>query len=171
MLEWWHKQRHLSTNTGVFISFSLLGEEEAQEDLINKYLREGGVQRDEARLSPVVPKARTREMGTNWSTGDSLKHFCAVQVAEYLHRLPRGCGVSSLGTFQSNGQPRGCAVLGKASHGQTAQSDKANGRTRHLHAAPVNTTCLELHLGTKLGTKGVVKRKPSFMAFLVHITA
>jgi len=60
------------------------------------------VQRDEARLSPVVPKARTREMGTNWSTGDSLKHFCAVQVAEYLHRLPRGCGVSSLENFESH---------------------------------------------------------------------
>lgn len=101
----------------------------------------------------------------------SLNTRSTVELCRQLYRLPRGCGVSSLGMFQSNGQPRGCAVLGKASHGQTAQSDKANGRTRHLHAAPVNTTCLELHLGTKLGTKGVVKRKPSFMAFLVHITA
>jgi len=28
------------------------------------------------------------------------KHFCAVQVMEHWHRLPRGCGVSSLQIFR-----------------------------------------------------------------------
>ena len=44
-------------------------------------------------------------MGTKWNTGAPSEHqaalLCCV-VLEHWHRLPRGCGVSSLETFRSH---------------------------------------------------------------------
>jgi len=44
-------------------------------------------------------------MGTNWHMGalsEHQEHSCAVQVTEQQHRLPRGCGASSLGISNSH---------------------------------------------------------------------
>ena len=44
-------------------------------------------------------------MGTNWGTGSPSEHQAALPccaVPEHWHRLPRGCGVSSLGMFRSH---------------------------------------------------------------------
>lgn len=44
-------------------------------------------------------------MGTNCHTGapsDHQEHFHALPVVKYQHRLPKGCGVSSLGDLQKD---------------------------------------------------------------------
>ena len=44
-------------------------------------------------------------MCTNWSTGAPSEHQAALlccAVLKHWHRLPRGCGVSSLGMFRSH---------------------------------------------------------------------
>ena len=42
-------------------------------------------------------------MGTKWNTGAPSEHQAALlcgAVLEHWHRLPRGCGVSSLGMLR-----------------------------------------------------------------------
>ena len=51
----------------------------------------------------MVSSARTRGDGHKVKHRafplSTRKHFCAVQVTEHWHRLPRGCGISSLDIF------------------------------------------------------------------------
>ena len=60
---------------------------------------EEGCNENRARLFPEVPSASTRGHGHKLEHRrfplNSRQHFCAVQVTEHWHRLPRGCGVSS----------------------------------------------------------------------------
>jgi len=57
-------------------------------------------------LFSVVPSARTRgsrhKLKHRMFLLNTRKNFCVIQVSEHWHRLLRGCGISSLGTFKSH---------------------------------------------------------------------
>ena len=69
-----------------------------------EYLK-GRCKEDGARLCSVLPRARKRGTGHKLEhkkfSLNARKHCCAVWVREHWHRVPRGCGVSSLGICQS----------------------------------------------------------------------
>jgi len=65
----------------------------------------GGSNEDRARLFSVMPTARTssnrHKLEGKRFPLNTRKQFCAVLVIEHWHRLPSGCGVSSLELFKN----------------------------------------------------------------------
>lgn len=53
----------------------------------------------------MVPSLRTRGNGHKLEEevpSEHQEHFCTVRVSKHWHRLPRGCGISSLETFSNH---------------------------------------------------------------------